>query len=51
MINAQVFDKLKPIKEKNRGALTVVEKKGLYGYQNEKGKVVIKCVFEDEIWR
>ena len=47
MINAQVFDKLKPIKEKNRGALTVVEKKGLYGYQNEKGKVVIKCVFED----
>ena len=47
MINAQVFDKLKPIKDKNRGALTVVEKKGLYGYQNEKGKVVIKCVFED----
>lgn len=47
MINAQVFDKLKPIKDKNRGVLTVVEKKGLYGYQNEKGKVVIKCVFED----
>jgi hypothetical protein len=47
MINAQVFDKLKPIKDKNRGALTVIEKKGLYGYQNEKGKVVIKCVFED----
>ena len=47
MINAQVFDKLKPIKDKNRGTLTVVEKKGLYGYQNEKGKVVIKCVFED----
>ena len=47
MINAQVFDKLKPIKEKNRGDLSVVEKKGLYGYQNEKEKIVIKCVFED----
>ena len=47
MINAQVFDKLKPIKEKKRGDLSVVEKKGLYGYQNEKGKILVKCVFEE----
>lgn len=46
-LNAQVYEKLKPIKEKNRGQLTVVQKKDLYGYQNEKGKVVIKCVFEE----
>ena len=47
IINAQVYDKLKPIKEKNQGVLSVVQNKGLYGYQNEKGKVVIKCVFEE----
>lgn len=43
----QVYNKLKPIKERNQGAFTPFEKKGLFGYINDNGKVVIKNVFEE----
>lgn len=43
----QVYDKLKPIKDKNQGTFTPFEKKGLFGYINDNGKVVIKNVFEE----
>ena len=46
LLHAQDIPKLKPLKD-IEGALTPAEKKGQWGYVNEKGKFVINAVFDE----